>query len=90
MHGQQARHALDHHLAHLVLGLADQRDAARAFTPDFRRGGDVAHPFGAGARLAGTAPADEKPGDPGLAVVADRGRELMRMTVENETADQLR
>ena len=28
MHGKQAGHALDHHLAHVVLGLADQRDAA--------------------------------------------------------------
>ena len=28
MHGQQAGHALDHHLAGVVLGLADQRDRA--------------------------------------------------------------
>ena len=28
MHGKQAGDALDHHFAHVVLGLADQRDTA--------------------------------------------------------------
>ena len=56
--GENAGHALDHHLAHVVFGLADERDARAAV----RR--HRPHPFGAGARLARAAPAEDQPGAP--------------------------
>ena len=73
MHREQAGDALDHHLAHLVLGLADQRDARCRSAIAATR----AHPFGAGARLAGAAPADHQPGRPRRAVGSEFGRPLV-------------
>ena len=65
---EQARHALDHDAAHLADGLADQRDAVRAAVGEVLGGERLrAHPFGAGARLAGAAAAEHEPGVPGLA-----------------------
>ena len=71
MHREQSGDAFDHHLAHLVLALADQRDALP------RRSGERAHPFGAGARLAGAAPADDEPGHPRRTVGSEFGRLLV-------------
>ncbi len=77
---QNAGRPFDHHLAHVVLGLADERDGA------VRRVGirlmpmrQRAHEFSAAARLAGAAPAQQQPGAPGRAVVAGNGRLLMRV-----------
>ena len=64
MHGEQAGDALHHHLARVVLGLADQRDARVRIAER-----ELVHPFGAGARLAGAAPAQNKPGGPGRAAI---------------------
>ena len=60
--GQDARLAKDHHLAHLIEGLTDQRDAV---TAPRRRGGrpldHPPHPFRPGAGLARAAPAHDDP-----------------------------
>ncbi len=69
-HPQQPRRALDHHLAHVVLAFADERDVpmpARRHKAACRA--RRAHPFGAEPRLAGAAPAQHQPGGPGAAVV---------------------
>lgn len=86
MHREQPGHALDHHLAGLVFGLTDQRNAPLAFAVQLRRIGDALHPFGAGARLASTTPADQKPCAPGLAILGERGRQLVIVTIELEAA----
>ncbi len=63
---QQARCALDHHLAHVVLACADQRDAAMpAGREGRRRMRQRPHPFGTEPGLAGAAPAEHQPGGPG-------------------------
>ena len=65
VHREEARDALDHHVADIGQRLADQRDA-----PDRPRGiarppeRQAADPFRPGARLAGAAPADHQPGEP--------------------------
>ena len=69
--------ALDHHVAHVGEGLADERDAAdaaRVAMPGSPSARPV-HPFGAGARLAGAAPAEHEPGRP--VVARALGRQLM-------------
>ena len=78
MHRQQSGDALDHHLAHVMLGLADQRDTRGFFGCERRQPKRLrAHPFRAGARLAGAAAADHQPGVPGLAVGRESGRGLV-------------
>ena len=72
MHGEHAGDAFHHHLARLVLALADQRDARLRVG---ERG--PAHPFGAGAGLAGAAPAQDQPGGPVFAAVGAFGRQLV-------------
>ena len=79
---QQAGHALDHHLAHVVLALADERNVPVASlrirrAPERER----VHPFGAEPCLAGAAPAEHQPGGPGLAVVGE-GRRLLVFMAE--------
>ena len=70
--------AVDHHVAHVGHGLADERDAPDALRRDAAKPADEArHPRGAGARLAGAAPAEEEPGVPGRVLVraaSDAGR----------------
>ena len=78
MDREQSGDALDHHLAHVVLGFADQRDARGFFGRERRQPQRLrAHPFRAGAGLAGAAAADHQPGVPGLAVGGENGRGLM-------------
>ena len=64
---------LDHHLAHVALGLAHQRDMAAQRCAGVRRQAERqrAHPFGAQPGLAGAAPAQHQPGGPRPAVVGD-------------------
>ncbi len=72
MHGEQAGDALHHHLARVVLGLADQRDARMRIAER-----ELAHPFGAGARLAGAAATENEPGGPVRAAVGALRCKLM-------------
>jgi hypothetical protein len=84
---QQAGGALDHHHAHVVLGLADQSNAEVALRCVRRRAGsERAHPFGAGARLAGAAPAEHQPAGPRAAVGG--GRLLVRVRERGEVMRQ--
>ena len=72
------REALDHDAAHLADGLADQRDAVRAPFGQIGSGQRLrTHPFGARARLAGAAAAEQEPGVPGLAAGGEDGRQLI-------------
>ncbi len=82
---QQPGRALDHHLAHVVLGLADQRDV-RMRRLGVRRQAERqrAHELGAEPRLAGAAPAEREPRGPRPAVVRGGGRLLMRMRERDE------
>src|SRR6185295_13660561 len=73
VHAEQAGHALDHHLAHVAFGLADERDAGGWI------GRLLAHPFGTGARLAGAAPAEDQPGGPGVPALRAFQRALVEM-----------
>jgi len=86
MHREQPGHAFDHHLAHVVFGLADQGDAALGLIVLPRRPGEGLDPFGAGARLARAASADQQPYGPWLAVIADSRRQLMIVTVDAKAA----
>ena len=71
---QQARHALDHDAAHLGDGVADEGDAARAAVGERRLAERLgAHPFGAGAGLAGAAAAEHEPRVPGPPPLARSG-----------------
>ena len=74
MHGEQPRHALDHDAPRIRKRLADERDPRRraAFIARKR-----AHPFGAGARLAGAAAAEHQPGGPVAAALAHVRRQLV-------------
>jgi hypothetical protein len=74
-------------------GLADERDAAHRLLRQPAEAADEAlDPCGAGARLAGAAPAENEPGRP--IVVVARRRELMVMQRrdlrQRELADILR
>jgi hypothetical protein len=68
-----------------VRGLADQRDCAMALRR-VRRAAvhQRAHEFGAGARLAGAAPAEQQPAAPRPAMVGGGGRLLVRMGERDE------
>ena len=55
----------------------------RAAPPGLR---NAAHPFGAGARLAGAAPAEDQPGGPRRAALRERGHALVRMAEHLEIA----
>ena len=84
---QQPGRALDHHLAHVVLGLADQRDAAvRRVRVRRQAERQRAHELRAEPRLAGAAPAEREPRGPRAAVVGGRRRLLMRMRERDEVA----
>ena len=73
---EQAGRALDHDVARGSEGLADERDAAhRLMGQPAEAGGEAHHPFGAGPRLAGAAPAEDEPGRP--VVARALGRQLM-------------
>ncbi len=75
---KKPRHALDHHAAHLVDRLADERDAPRSDRTQRRAPQRLgAHPFGTGARLAGAAPAHDEPHAPGLPVLGGLRRQLV-------------
>ena len=83
--GEQAARPLDHHLAHVVLGLAHQRDVHVPLRGVRRVSGDLrAHPFGAQPRLAGAAPAQHQPGGPGAAVARMGARDLVRQRQRDE------
>jgi hypothetical protein len=61
----QARHAFDHHFAHVVFGFSDQSDASSLLGS--KRGAAHclrAHPLGTSTGLARTAAADHQPGQP--------------------------
>jgi hypothetical protein len=76
--GKEAGDAFDHHFAYVVLGFADERDAAHGPVGIFKiTEREPPHPFGAGARLAGTAAAENEPSGPGLAAACNCGRLLM-------------
>jgi len=78
MRGEETGDAFDHHFAHVVLGFADKRDAAHGPVGIFAIAErEPPHPFGAGARLAGTAAAKDEPGGPRLAAACKCGRLLM-------------
>jgi len=64
MHGKQTGNALDHHLAHVGERLADQCDAPCRRAEFGKPERDAPHPFGAGARLARAAAAEDEPGFP--------------------------
>ena len=72
MNGKQTGDALDHDLAHVQLTVADESDACIRVL-----GGDAAHPFGPGERLAGAAASQDQPGAPGFAGIPEFGRELV-------------
>ena len=66
---QDSGDAFDHHLAGVVLALADQRDMAVAALGIGRSAvGCGAHPLGAEPCFAGAAPAQHQPGGPRLAI----------------------
>ena len=74
----QPRRALDHHLAYVVIGFADQRDVAvRRVRVRRQAQRERAHELGAEPRLAGAAPAERQPRGPWTAVVGESRRELM-------------
>jgi hypothetical protein len=75
MRRENAGRALDHHFAHVMLGLADQRD--RAHRP--LAAGEAAHPFGAAFGFAGAASADQQPRRPVPAALRARRRPLIIM-----------
>ena len=77
-----ARRPLDHHLADVGQRFADQRDRADDAPGERPHGArQPVHPFGAGARLARTAPAQQKPGRP-----APAPRRLLRLTHRQRAA----
>ena len=80
MNRKQAGHSLHHHLAHVVFGLADQRDARSGI------GRNAAHPFGAGARLARAAATENEPGEPLRAAVGAFRRALMTVRQTRKVA----
>jgi hypothetical protein len=71
-----------------VFGFTNERDTPLAFALNLRRVRCALHPFGAGARLARAASADQQPGGPGLAVIAECGRELVIVAVQTKTPVQ--
>jgi hypothetical protein len=77
---ENARRPLDHHFAHVVFGLADQRDRAHRRIASHQ----TAHPFRAGPGLAGAAPADQQPSGPVVPALRALGRALMRMRENSE------
>ena len=83
MDGEQAGHAFHHHVARFGLGFGNECDACA-----FIGRGDAAHPFGAGARLAGAAAAEDEPCGPGLAVVGAFRRLLATQREEAEVTEQ--
>ena len=77
MRGEHARHALDHHLAHVVLGLPDQRDAADRARGERRQPQSKApHPARARPGFSGAATAEKQPRRPRPAVVGAGRRQL--------------
>src|SRR5205823_11156276 len=66
VHREQARYALDHHLAGIIKRIGDERDPlgrrSRPVLAQYFR----SHPFSPAPRLAGTAPAENEPGAPAL------------------------
>ena len=78
VHRENARNAFDHHLAGVVLALADQCDATVLLARD------LLHPFGAGAGLARAAAAKDEPGAPGQAVRGQHRQPLVIMGMDRE------
>ena len=65
MHREQSRYALDHHLACIMFGFADQRDPFHRRAGEWRKPQRLrADPFRTGARLASAAAADHQPRQP--------------------------
>jgi hypothetical protein len=65
MNREQPGNAFDHHLARVVFGFADQRDARHRLARERRQAERLrANPFGSGAGLAGAAAADHQPDQP--------------------------
>ena len=86
---QQAGLAFHHHLARIVRGFADQRDAAMGAVRPWRDAmHHRPHPFRAGAGLAGAASAQHQPGGPRPAVVAGLAMLLMRMREDRKVMIQ--
>ena len=82
---QDSGDAFDHHLAGIVLALADQCDMAVAALRIGRRAVRCgAHPLGAEPCLAGAAPAQHQPGGPWGAIVGGLRRLLVRMRQRRE------
>ena len=84
-HAQEPGRTVYHHLAHVVLGLANQRNVHRALV-GIRRGaiGLRAHPLGAEPGLAGPTPAQHEPGRPRTAAIGAQWRLLMTMRERDE------
>ena len=76
--GPQAGRPLDHHLAHIVQGRADQGQP----TAGPQRLGLIRQPFGARLGLARAPPAQKQPGPPRLAPRRRLGRPLRRAEVQ--------
>jgi hypothetical protein len=83
VHREQSGDALHHHVANVLLGFADQRDTRLGVAQR-----QAAHPFGAGPRFARAAAAEDEPGGPGPAVVAELWRLLMMVREEAEVVEQ--
>ena len=78
MHGEKTGNAFDHHVAHIGGGFADERDAADGTQAELRTAKrETLHPFGAGARLARAASAEDEPDPPGQTVGREIGRPLI-------------
>ena len=86
---QETRGALDHHLAYVVLGFANERDLQRS--PLGIRADAVRHrphPFGAQSCLAGATATEHQPGRPMIAAVRTLWRFLMRVRERDEVTRQ--
>jgi len=82
MHREQPRLALDHHGADFVLAFADKRDSCAGLLAR-----ELTDPLGAGAGLAGAAPAEHEPGVPVRPAVRAFGGQLMPMRKIGEACE---
>ena len=84
-----SRRPLDHHVARVREGLADERDAAQGRLGEIRVAErHAAHPFGARPRLAGAAAAEHQPDGPGIAPSAQAGHALVRPAAQRPMAER--
>ena len=83
MDGEQPRDALHHDIAYIGHGFADEGDAPHGFYCETRQAQrEAAHPFGACARLARSAPAHDEPLGPGAAIAGAQRRALIVAAIQ--------